>query len=143
MAIESYISIIGLNVCVCAQSCPALCNPMHCWLPGSSVNGILQARILEWVAFSYSREFFQPSDRTHISRVSWIGRCILYHCTTWKPINWTKCSNQNTLTKYIQKQNKYIAYKKPTSDLGIHTDWNWGNGKGYNMQTEIKKKKLE
>ena len=41
-------------VCVCAhaQSCPTLCDPMDCSLPGSSVHGISQARILEWVAIS-------------------------------------------------------------------------------------------
>ena len=38
-----------------AQSCPTLCNPMHCSLPGSSVHGTLQARILEWVAIFFSR----------------------------------------------------------------------------------------
>ena len=44
-------------VCVCvAQSCPTLCNPMDYSLPGSSVHGILQARILEWVAISFSSE---------------------------------------------------------------------------------------
>ena len=38
-----------------AQSCPAVCNPKDCSLPGSSVHGILQARILEWVALSFFR----------------------------------------------------------------------------------------
>ena len=38
-----------------SQSCPILCNPVDCSLPGFSVHGILQARILEWVAFSFSR----------------------------------------------------------------------------------------
>ena len=38
-----------------AQSCLALCNPMDCSLPGSSVHGIFQARILEWVVISSSR----------------------------------------------------------------------------------------
>ena len=38
-----------------AQSCPTLCNPMDCTLPGSSVHGILQARILEWVAIFFSK----------------------------------------------------------------------------------------
>ena len=37
-----------------AQSCPTLCDPMDCNLPGSSVHEILQARILEWVAISFS-----------------------------------------------------------------------------------------
>ena len=42
-----------------AQSCPTLCDPMDCNLPGSSVHGTLQARILEWVAISVSKESFQ------------------------------------------------------------------------------------
>ena len=36
-----------------AQSCPTLCDPVDCSLPGSSIQGILQARILEWVAISF------------------------------------------------------------------------------------------
>ena len=44
-----------------------------------SAHGILQARMLEWVAISSSREFSQPWDQTHISYVSCIGRKILYH----------------------------------------------------------------
>ena len=47
-----------------AQSCPTLCDPMDCSLPGSSVHGILQARILEWGAISFSRGSSQPRDRT-------------------------------------------------------------------------------
>ena len=43
--------------CLVAQSCPTLCDPMECSLPGSSVNGISQAGILEWVAISSSRGF--------------------------------------------------------------------------------------
>ena len=58
-----------------------------------------------------------------------------------KPINWTKCSNQKTLTNiYKNKTLICVAYKKPTSDLETHTEWNWGNQKRYSMQTEIKKK---
>ena len=52
---------------VCAQSCPTLCNPMDCSRPGSSVHGILQARILEWVAISFSRGTSRPRDWTHAS----------------------------------------------------------------------------
>ena len=57
-------------MCVCVklfQACPTLCCPMDCSLPGSSVHGILQARILEWVAIPSSRGSFPPRDRTHIS----------------------------------------------------------------------------
>ena len=44
------------------QSCPTLCDPAHCSLPGSSVHGILQARTLEWVAISFSKGSSQPRD---------------------------------------------------------------------------------
>ena len=67
--------------CACSvdQSCPILCNLMDCSPPGTSVNGIFQARILEWVVISYSRGFSQPRDWTHVSCT---GRCILYHWAT-------------------------------------------------------------
>ena len=48
-----------------AQSCLTLGDPMDCSLPGSSVNGILQARILEWVAISFSRGSSWPRDLPH------------------------------------------------------------------------------
>ena len=67
-----------------AQSCPTLCDSVDCNLPGSSVLGILQARILEWVAMPSSRESSQPRGRTHVSCYSCIGRWILYHCSSWE-----------------------------------------------------------
>ena len=45
-----------------AQSCPTLCDPVDCSLPGSSVHGICQARILEWGAISFSRGSSRPRD---------------------------------------------------------------------------------
>ena len=48
------------------QSCPTLCNLVDCGLPGSSVHGILQPRILEWAAMPFSRGSFQPSDQTQV-----------------------------------------------------------------------------
>ena len=50
-----------------AQSCLPLCNPMDCSLPGSSIHGIFQARILEWFGISFSRGSSQPGDRTQVS----------------------------------------------------------------------------
>ena len=52
-----------------AQSCLTLCNPMDCSLPGSSVHGIFQTRILEWVAISFSRRSFRPRDWTQVSHI--------------------------------------------------------------------------
>ena len=60
------------NFCSCsvAQSCLTPCNPMDCSPPGSSVHGILQARILEWVAMFSSRGSSQCRDRTHDSGIA-------------------------------------------------------------------------
>ena len=62
-----------MNVRTCMlsrQSCPTPCDPMDCTLPGSSVRGILQARILEWDAISYARGSFQPRTRTWVSCIA-------------------------------------------------------------------------
>ena len=55
-----------------------LCNPTNCSPPGSSVHGILQARISEWVAMPFSRGSSCSRDRTQVSYVSCMGRWILY-----------------------------------------------------------------
>ena len=60
------------------QSCPTLFDPMVCSPPGSSVHGILQARILEWVAMPSSRGSSWPRNGTHISYVSCTRRRVLY-----------------------------------------------------------------
>ena len=53
-----------------AQSCPTLCNLVDCSLPGSSLHGILQARVLEWVAISFSKGSSRPRDWTRVSRIA-------------------------------------------------------------------------
>ena len=57
-------------VCVIAQSCLILCDLRDYSLPGSSAHGILQARILEWVAIPFSRAFSQPRDQTQVSYIA-------------------------------------------------------------------------
>ena len=59
-----------------AHSCLTCSDPMDYSLPGSSIHGILQARVLEWVAIAFSKGSSRPRDRTC---VSCIGRQILYH----------------------------------------------------------------
>ena len=61
------------------QLCPTFCNPMDCSLPGSSIHGIFQARILEWIAISFSRRSSQPRDWTQVSRI--VGRCFTIWAT--------------------------------------------------------------
>ena len=66
------------------QSCLTLCDPMDYSLPGSPVHGILQARILEWVAMPSSRGSSRPRDGTRISYVSCIGWQIFTTSATWE-----------------------------------------------------------
>jgi len=70
------------------QSCPTLCDPMDCRPSGSSVHWIIPARILKWVAISSSKGSSPPRDWT---RVTYIGRWILYHWATWET---SKCQRQ-------------------------------------------------
>ena len=77
---------IYLLCCVLlVQSYPTLCSPLNSSLPGSSVYGILQARILEWVAKPSSRGSSQPRDRTQVS-------CIVDSLQTETPANQTRVS---------------------------------------------------
>ena len=76
----SHTHIYYIHICIymkwseVAQSCPTVCNPVDCSLSGSSIHGILQARILEWVAISFSRGSSQPRDRIWVSCIA--GRCF-------------------------------------------------------------------
>ena len=68
--------------CVCVRSLksyPTLYGPMDCSPPGSSIPGLFQARILEWVAIYSSRGSSQPRDQIYVSCVSCTGRWVLYH----------------------------------------------------------------
>ena len=60
-----------------AQLCPTLCDPVDCSLLGSSIHGIFQARVLEWVAISFSRGSSQTRDQTWVFRI--IGRLFTDH----------------------------------------------------------------
>jgi len=71
--------IILMCVCLCSVVSNVF-NPTD-YNTGSCAHGIFQARILEWVAISFSKVSSQSRDQTHISC---IGRQILYHCTTWE-----------------------------------------------------------
>ena len=62
-----------------AQLYMTLHNPIDCSLPGSSALEIFQARILEWVAISFSRRSFQPRDWTQVSHI--VGRCFTIWAT--------------------------------------------------------------
>ena len=62
-----------------AQLCPTLCDPMDCSLSGSSIHGIFQARVLEWIAISFSRGSSWPRNRTQVSHIA--GRRFTFWAT--------------------------------------------------------------
>ena len=78
--------------CLVAKSSPTLCDPLDCSPPGSSVHGISQARILEWVAISFSRGSSWPREWTHISC---IGRRIPYCRVAPKLMTEVHCFNDS------------------------------------------------
>ena len=79
-------SLFNLFLCSVSLSYLNLCGPVDCSLPGYSVCGIFQARILEWVDISYSRGSFWSRDPTHISYISCIGSWVLTTSATWEAL---------------------------------------------------------
>ena len=74
-----------------AESCPILCDPMDCSLPGSSVHEIFQARILKWISILFSRGFSWPRAQTQVS-------CIASRCfTIWATREAQECSNYSAI----------------------------------------------
>ena len=86
-----------------AQLCLTLCNPMDCCPPGSSIHGLFQLRILEWVAISSSKGSSWPSNQNHVFCVSCIGSRILYHRATWEA--------QNSVESRLAWFSKQIIFK--------------------------------
>ena len=86
------LSIVQDTIPETADTKRTLWNPADCSPPGSSVHGILQARILESVVLSFSRGSSRPRDQTRVSRVSCIGRRVPSHlCHLGSPIRVTCC----------------------------------------------------
>ena len=110
-----------MRACLLTQSCPALCDPFVCNPACSSLHGIFQARILEWIALPSSREFSWPRDQTH---VSCIGRQILHHWGTRKSlygiINTLKfCGLKQKPLFWLSIQVKHLAWAQlSVSGLG-------------------------
>ena len=92
-----------------AQSCPTLCDPMDCSLQGSSIHGIFQARVLEWVTISFSRGFSRPRDRT------WVSRIADRHFTIWATREASHISN-----KRLSTTNWHLSRALPMSEQQRH-----------------------
>ena len=101
-----------VQICVCSVTklCLTLCDPMNCGMPGSSVYGISQARILEWVAISYSRASSQPKESNpHLLHLL-LGRQILYHWATWKAHKGAK-SGMKSVMIFVSSSDHFLTQK--------------------------------
>ena len=96
------------------QSCPTVCDPMDCSLPGSSVRGIFQARVLEWVAISFSRGSSWPRDRTWVSCIAHRRFTIR---ATGKPSNYQCCHKQKGTEFPIPGSIQAEASESPAKDI--------------------------
>ena len=97
-----------------AQSYLTLCNPMDCSPPGCSVHGILQARILEWVAISFSRGSSWPRDWTQVFRIR--GRHFNLWSTREAPLNLNVAIN-GTNTHPITQLKAWVSLLSLTTDI--------------------------
>ena len=105
----------GLYVCYCClvtKLCPTLCDPVSYSPSCSSVHGISQAKILEWVSISSSRGSSWSRDWTH---VSCIGRWVLYHWATREAVyveSKKKKKKSDTYELILQNRNMYFTKQK-------------------------------
>ena len=110
----SHTDPVTAATCVCSVLCPTLCDCMDCNLLSSSVHGIFQARILEWVAISSSSGSFQPRDQIH---VSCICRWIPYYWATWEA--WNECDSANVFPLLVTLLKIHVSGKWNPIDV----DW--------------------
>ena len=94
-----------------AQSCPTLCDPMDCSLSGSSIHGIFQARVLEWIAISFSRGYSPPRNRTLVSLIA--GRCF----TIWATREAQLLSLHKSLCEVTQRI--YLLSSQPSWRMSV------------------------
>ena len=97
---------IVLSLSSIFQSCLILCDPIDCSLPGSSAHWIFQARILEWVAISYSRKYSRPRDRICVSCVSCIGGGFFTTGPPGKPT----CNTNHNNSGNNKNNNRVLAF---------------------------------
>ena len=147
-------------VCLCSvgQSCPTLCDPMDCSPPGSSAHRLSQARILKWVAISFSRDSSWPGDRTCDSCIPFIvGKLFTaepsakaYKQFIMKIFFFNEWGKNSLLNKWCQENYNCLSKRKRQRERQTETlSWsctNTNNNKNnsrWEGKFEVKNKILE
>ena len=97
-----------VKVKLLSQSCPTLCDPMDCSPPRFSIHWIFQAKVLEWVAISFSRGSSRPRDRTQVSHIA--GRRFNL-CTTREVLKYENTVSQKTSYRDTELQIQVLTSK--------------------------------
>ena len=93
-----------------AQSCPTLCDPVDCSLSGSSVHGIFQARVLEWIAISFSRGSSGPRNQTRVSHIA--GRRFTVWATREANLHVNVCSAVTSFNTVMCIKNECVTFPR-------------------------------
>ena len=112
------------------QSCPILCNPMIYSSPGSSVHGILQARILEWVAISFSRRSFWTRDQTLVSGTT--SRFFTIWATREASRSYFVTNKASSPHPIIERECNISEWESPNSP------WGWQSWEAYHHSMSMK-----
>ena len=115
----SLASCVRVCVCACAQSGLTLCDPMDCSPPHTSVHGVSQARILEWVATSFSGVSSQTRDRTGLSC---IGRWILSQRATREAL-YKRATNSYTSQNQADEEMCELSWLRLCGRVGTGSEW--------------------
>ena len=110
-----------------AQSCPTLCDPLDCSLPRSSIHGIFQARVLEWVATAFSRGSSWPRDQTQVSHTPTVWATDARTPNKWKKLTtwWPWMLSPQTYWLRIDNvkpcDTTLLSHNQPVREL--YTNW--------------------
>ena len=129
-----------ISYCLCpcvlvAQSCLTLCDPIDCSPPGSSVHGILQARLLEWVPMPSSRESSPPRDQTQVSLIAGRFFCLSHQGSHWNNVVKIPSVSSMKIHKWGEKNNLCLHRGRKGRRKIFVSWWRYRKTSGFSLKT--------
>ena len=125
MSCSQYVYQFVCECCEVTQSCLTLCDPMDCSLPGSSIHGIFQARIQEWVAISFSKGSSPPSQQVFVSAQAASGTFLCGQGLGVEQIG------TDDFMWWLKRRSKFGPLKEPMGEIALRAGL-WGLSGGAN-----------